>query len=371
MLTNSRVVLLCLIVLTAACSIQIPEVRQRVLITDSTLPMEVKWEYLSRAKTVTSVRGIPAHNDGKVYFSSGSYLYALDSLTGDKLWAYDAGDSITHFQTGDDWIVLLKRAFARRVLVVLSAGTGEVIWQREGLIRSFFFCDNRLFAAFEGHIRAYDVATGEHLWDNQEAATSHWETHLVYEKGLLYVEAEMLRVLDADTGELLKEFDLQTAPGRTIMSEGILYTANDWNEELLAINGLTGEIVWSKRIPLARYHHTPDLVDGILYVATEEGSLLAIGSEDGSLLWEYAGSPAARMISNVNVFNGVVYAVFADDALRGIDAFTGHQIGRLEVNGTKRPSIGDYFGVAKVASIGDDVLLVTFDSVTLFALESQ
>jgi outer membrane protein assembly factor BamB len=124
------------------------------------------------------------------------------------------------------------------------------------------------------------VTTGEQLWDNQEAATSHWETHLVYEEGLLYVEAETLRVLDADTGDFLKEFDLQTAPGRTIISEGILYTANDWNEELLAVNGLTGEIVWRKRIPLARYRHTPDLIDGILYVTTEEGHLLAIDRND-------------------------------------------------------------------------------------------
>jgi len=370
MLTDSRVILLCLIMLTAACSIQIPEVSQRVLITDSTLPVEVKWEYLSRAKTVASVRGIPAHNDGKLYFSSGSYLYALDSLTDDKLWTHDAGDSITHFQTSDDWIILLSRAFARHVLVVLSAGTGEVIWQREGLIRSFCLSNNRLFAAFEGHIRAYDIATGEQFWDNQEAATSHWETHLVCEKGLLYVEAETLRVLNADTGDFLKEFDLQTAPGRTIIHEGILYTANDWNEELLAINGLTGEIEWSERIPLARYRHTPDLIDGILYVTTEEGHLLAIDSNNGSILWEYSDSPAARVISNMIVLDEVVYAVFADDTLRGIDVLTGHEIGRLETEGIQRPSIGDYFGFAKVAIAGD-LLIVTFDGVTLFAMQPQ
>jgi outer membrane protein assembly factor BamB len=332
--------------------------------------MEVKWEYPSRAKTVASVRGIPTHNNGKVYFSSGSYLSALDSLTGDELWAYNAGDSITHFQTGDAWIVLLKRAFARDVLVVLSAGTGEVIWQQEGLIRSFYLSDNQLFAAFEGSIRAYDAATGEQIWDNQEAATSHWETHLVYEEGLLYVEAETLRVLDADTGDFLKEFDLQTAPGRTIIFEGILYTADDWNDELLAVNGSTEEIVWRKRIPLARYRHTPDLIDGILYVTTEEGHLLAIDTNDGSLLWEYSDSPAVRVISNIVILDEVVYAVFADDTLRGIDALTGQEIGHLQAEGSERPSIGNYFGIAKVAIAGN-LLLVTFDDVTLLALQPQ
>jgi outer membrane protein assembly factor BamB len=297
-------------------------------------------------------------------------LSALDSLTGDELWAYNAGSSITHFEVSDDWVVLLKRVFARDVLVVLSASTGEVIWQREGLIRSFYLSDNQLFAAFEGYIRAYDVTTGEQLWDNQEAATSHWETHLVYEKGLLYVEAETLRVLDADTGDFLKEFDLQTAPGRTIIFKGMLYTANDWNEELLAVNGLTGEIVWRKRIPLARYRHTPDLIDGILYVTTEEGHLLAIDRNDGSLLWEYSDSPAVRVISNIVILHEVVYAVFADDTLRGIDALTGHEVGHLQAEGIERPSIGDYFGIAKMAIAGD-LLLVTFDGLTLLALQPQ
>lgn len=374
MSVNSEITLtklLCLVVFIVACSASIPVFEKPVVIENSTLPLKIRWEYSSRAETIGALRGIPAFVEGEVYFSSGPYIYALDALAGKELWTYNAKGFIPQFQVADGLIALWRQAkFATYVLVALDAGTGRVVWEREGHIRSICFCNNRLFVALEGHIRAYDPTTGEELWDNQEAATSHWGTHLLYEDGLLYVEAETLRVLDANTGELLKKFKLQTAPGRTTISDGILYTADDDNEMLVAIDGQTGDVVWSKRIPLARYRHKPDLIDGILYVTTEEGHLLAINSNDGSLVWEYLDSPAVRVISNIIVLDKAVYAVFADDTLRGIDALTGREVGRLETEGIERPSIGDYFGIAKVAIAGD-LLLITFDGATLFALQPQ
>jgi hypothetical protein len=76
------------------------------------------------------------------------------------------------------------------------------------------------------------------------------------------------------------------------------------------------------------------------------------------------------VISNIVILHEVVYAVFADDTLRGIDALTGHEVGHLQAEGIERPSIGDYFGIAKMAIAGD-LLLVTFDGLTLLALQPQ
>lgn len=374
MVVNSKaipVMLVCVMLSTTACLTLTHVPREPVAVAGSSLPVQVGWEYFSEAR-IGAVLSSLAYVDGKVYFSSGSHVHKLDVFTGGELWTYDAKGDIWQFQVDERLVVFLADlGIGGDILVVLNADTGRLVWQqKETLFRSFCLCDGQLIAALEGHIRAYDPATGEQLWDNQEAATSHWGTHVLYEDGLLYVEAETLRVLDADTGRFIQEFQVQTDPGQTRIFEGILYTLDDEGEKLTAIDGRTGSIVWSKRYRPDSYHYPPTLADGVLYFPDKEGNILAVDSTNGSLLWKYSSSSKVRVLSNIAVFDGVVYTIYPDDTLRGIDTRTGYEVGRLQATGVGHPDLGEYAGVANVVSAGD-TLLATFDGATLFALQAQ
>lgn len=337
--------------------------------------MEIAWQYSCETRDAGPFRGIPGYDREKVYFSSGSHLYVLDALTGEELWHYDAEGYISQSQVNDEFAALLAQTgWVNETLIVLNADTGELMWEQEGHFRSFSFGSSQLFAALEGHIRAYDLITGEQLWDNQEAATSHWPLYLLYESesNSLYAEAETLRVLNADTGEIIREFGIQTAPRQTSIYRDILYTADEDAGMLTAIDGQTGNVIWSKKYrPAGDYFNAPTLVDGVLYFPDKKGNLLAVDSANGEILWQYSPTEVVYVPSNITVFNGGVYAVFSDNTLRGIDAQTGQEIGRIQAEGVNPPGGNtNTIGIAKTASAGD-LLLVTFDGITLFALQPQ
>lgn len=356
-----------LAMLGAACSAS----QGAVVIASSTLPVQLKWQQSSGAQEVGPLRGIPGYADDRVYFWSGSKLLALDVKTGEKIWEYDAKGFIWEAQASDRFVVFLVRTgWIEDTLVVLDT-EGEMIWKQSGYFRSFCLGDSLLFAALEGHVRAYDLATGETIWDNQEAAESHWNTHLLYENSSLYVEGRNLRVLNPITGEMSREFEAQTVPGQTGIYNSILYTTDYDNNMLIAIDGQTGAMRWSRTYWPARDDFNAfALVDGVLYIPDREGNVLAVDSDDGTLLWQYQGSPRVQVLSNVVVFGDTVYAVFSDDTLRGIDTRTGQEIGRLKAAGVDPPTEGGPIGIAKIAT-ADSLLLVTFDGVTLFALQPQ
>lgn len=367
MLITSRNVLMIfatLAILGAACSAS----QGAVVIASSTLPVQLEWQHSSGAREVGPSRGIPGYADGRVYFWSGSKLHALDVRTGEKIWEYDAEGFIWEVQSNDRYVAFLARTgWIEDTLVVLDT-EGETVWEQGGYFRSFCLGDGLLFAALEGHVRAYDLATGEQIWDNQQAAESHWNARLLYENASLYVEGRNLRVLNPITGEMSREFEAQTAPGQTSIYRSILYTTDYDHNMLIAIDGQTGDVRWSRTYRPARDDFNAfTLVDGVLYIPDREGNVLAVDSDDGTLLWQYQDSPRVQVLSNVVVFGDTVYAVFSDNTLRGIDARTGQEIGRLQAAGVDPPTEGGPIGIAKIAT-ADSLMLVTFDGVTLFAL---
>lgn len=366
---KSRNVLMVLTTLALGAACSAPQ--GTVVIASSTLQVQLEWQCSSGVREVGPSRGIPGYADGRVYFWSGSKLLALDVKTGEKIWEYDAKGFIWEAQADNRAVAFLARTgWIEDTLVVLDA-EGEIVWEQGGYFRSFCLGNGLLFAALEGHVRAYDLDTGEQIWDNQQAAESHWDTRVLYENASLYVEGRNLRVLNTVTGEMSREFEAQTAPGQTGIYRSILYTTDYDNDMLIAIDGQTGNVRWSRTYRPARDDFNAfALVDGVLYIPDREGNVLAVDSADGTLLWQYQGSPRARVLSNVAVLGDTVYAVFSDDTLRGIDARTGQEIGRLQAAGVDPPTEGGPVGIAKIAT-ADSLLLVTFDGVTLFALQPQ
>ncbi len=341
-----------------------PEIRS------STLPLQLAWQFSVEGWKFVESYGVPDYANGQVIFWSDATIYALDGQTGEKKWEYNVGGFIYQVQVNGQAVAALaqipRKWLIGDTLIVLNM-EGQKVWERDGFFRSFCLGDGLVFAALEGYIRAYELATGKQVWENREAGESHFETTLFWGGDVLYVEGSNLRLLDPRSGEILQEITVQTQ--RTALFGDFLYTI-DWSVvTITAIDRVHGRVIWSRpyypsRDPFSRL----TVVDGVIYVPNQRGSILAIRGEDGELIWR---SPeGGDVLSNVVVMNGVVYAIFEDRTLRGFDAETGEEIGRLRFSGVGGVSIGGPVGIPKIG-IAEDLLLVTPDSLTLFALQPK
>jgi len=148
----------------------------RLLGPDNVASLELLWEF----PTPAGVTAGPVVTDDFVYVSSwDSNLHALDPLTGEEKWTYDADGFIvgspTLVEGGDlvfgDWLSNIYR---------LNATTGALVWKtsvgdtaHDSIWSSVAVAGGRVFAGIASHTdvpctkgrtAAVDLETGEFLW---------------------------------------------------------------------------------------------------------------------------------------------------------------------------------------------------------------
>ncbi len=101
---------------------------------------------------------------------------------------------------------------------------------------------------------------------------------------------------------------------------------------------------------------SPAIVNGILYIGTGNGTIYALDTVDGSIIWDYVTGGAVK--SSPAVVDGVVYVASDDQYLYALDADDGSYIWSYNVGGSSyntSPTVVDgtvYFGASnKVFSI--------------------
>jgi outer membrane protein assembly factor BamB len=117
----------------------------------------------------------PVVQDGKVYFgSSDHHVYALDALTGAKVWAFEADDSVHTSPALSDGRLFIATWGTK--LYALDAGTGARLWDfqggkdaKDGIFQGFVASstvdgDTVYIGSRDAYMRAFDVATGKLRW---------------------------------------------------------------------------------------------------------------------------------------------------------------------------------------------------------------
>jgi polyvinyl alcohol dehydrogenase (cytochrome) len=107
---------------------------------------------------------------------------------------------------------------------------------------------------------------------------------------------------------------------RAAVVGGVVYFP-DWGGYLHALNASTGQLIWSRQLsaygsdlaPNTNSRTTPAVVNGTLYLGTQEGAwLLAINAATGALLWKTqlespGNDPFAIISASPTVVGGTVY----------------------------------------------------------------
>ncbi len=243
---------------------------------DPLVKLEVVWakEYRDIAATTDPLALLLA--DGHIYFGDGKgRVTALDQSSGKKLWRVETGIDLSAGVGQADGLLLLGSH--KGELLALDSETGQEVWRSQlssEVLSPPTGAGNRVFARTgDSKLFALNAADGHHQWTITQKAP------------VLSLRGE----------------------SRLIVDEANVY-AGFANGKMLAISQKNGEILWDTTvaIPAGRSElermvdidSDPLLDSGVIYVATFQGRVAAIGQESGSIFWERDLSTFKNMALN-------------------------------------------------------------------------
>jgi len=247
------------------------------------------------AAITTSWPGITVDTDNNtLYVSFNTHIYAVNLGNGTEKWRFPAtaDNKITFFaeSTLTDDGQLLAGAY-NDVLYSINPENGNQNWtfnDSENIyVAGALYSNNNIFAPSSDNSLYTITLDGNLRW---QAATQHslWATPV--SDGEYVYQASMdhhLYIYDIETGtEVWKSEDLggTMIASPVISSEGILYQGTFGNE-IIALDTSNREILW--RFPTQGWvWSAPALENGTLFFGDLEGTVYAVNSADGSLIWQ-------------------------------------------------------------------------------------
>ena len=113
---------------------------------------------------------------------------------------------------------------------------------------------------------------------------------------------------------------------------------------------------------------SPSVVDGVVYVGSQDKNIYAIGAWSGSLIWKYATD--GPIISSPAVADGKVYVGSEDGYVYSLDAYTGSLIWKTFVNSSIPFTFGDLVLKSSPAVADGKVYIGSLDG-NLYALDAN
>jgi len=331
-------------------------------------PTSPLWTFSAQAP----IYGSPTFANGILYFgtvkntsedTTGNYLYALNASTGALIWKnFLTQGSVWAPPTVSNGVVYVTTALKEATsgtYMALHALTGATVWSDSTMSGNWSVptLDPRGGSLFistgnpclssppppqntpltdgcSGSV--YDVSSGngktvwsyhfpDYTGDDDAPASPDYAVYNGTAFILEGVKNGIFYCLHAPTGALAWQFDTGNRGDTGIYSSaayanGVVYFGGD--KTLYALNIKTGSAAWTQPFPqpLGQIVGSPTIANGVLYVTTESGNLVAYNAATGAQLWRHsfplAGSKSgAPIYGSPIVSNGVVYIGVSDGYL--------------------------------------------------------
>ncbi len=269
------------------------------------------WNYTTGGEIWSS----PAIAGGKVYVGSNDYnVYCLNATTGTKIWNYTTGDAITASPAvvgGKVYIGSHDKKF-----YALNASNGNLIWNvtLDSLVdwSSPAVVDGKIYiASVFGGVYALNATDGSIIWNN--GVSWYTSSPAVYD-GKVYIGGwdGKLYAHNATDGAILWSF--QTSPkglahsSPAVAANGIVYFGcglfDDDGKQVYALNATNGTQIWSYTTG-DNVVSSPAVVDGVVYIGSNDMNVYALNASTGVKLWSYA--TGGWVYSSPAVADGKVY----------------------------------------------------------------
>lgn len=246
----------------------------------------------------------PYVEKGRVYIHFGAYGTAcLDTQTGKKIW--ERRDlPCNHFRgpgsspvVYGDLLYLTMDGFDVQYIAALDKLTGKTVWKKDRAIDFgtidgdakkaystplLIKADGRdmLISPFASATIAYDPKTGDPIWTVRHGGMNAAGRPL-YGNGLVYINSAdgpnpLIAVKPTGAGDISNQIAWKTnksVPKRPseILVGNLLFMMNDGGVAS-CLDALTGDIIWSKRLP-GEYWSSPLLANGLIYCFSQTGEI--------------------------------------------------------------------------------------------------
>ncbi len=257
-------------------------------------------------------------NQRIVYLSDQS-VYAIDSSNGTMTWRFPAKpDASKPFYAapavGNNLIVAGNYG---HFLYGIDPGNGAQKWVFEGsgnFVGSPLIINDTILAPSSNNLLYALTLDGKLRW-TFEAKNGFWATpasdgKYVYAPSLDHI----LYTLNLSDGKQVRTRDLGSAliSSPVLTSDGILYIST-MEGSIIAIKVVDGSVLWTMKTG-GRVWSSPALNDNTLYVGNLDGKIFAISAKDGSVTWQKdLGGPV--IAGAVFIPDGVVFQTEAGNVV--------------------------------------------------------
>lgn len=239
--------------------------------------------------------------------------------------------------------------------------------------------DGTLFAG-NHNLEAVDPATGELLWTFQTDGVSGGLPAPTVTDGTVYVPGNIddptLYAVDAETSD--ERWRFQTKDDirwPAAVSEETVYIVDD-TKTVSAIDPITSEERWQVTYETDISDAGIAVIDGTIYLGTDDGEIIALSPEDGTQIWrQQVDLPEFMVVNPIAGGDGTVFAA-GTGAIVALEAASGRlewevttEIGKLSA-----PAVADdvvYVGASNESYSGDLFALDAATGEELWRIETR
>jgi outer membrane protein assembly factor BamB len=248
--------------------------------------LAVRWVYPREGNLQPIVGGIVAAG-GKLFFGcTDGKVYALDTVTGDKLWESAATDDKiwgTPLIAGD---TLYIGSFDKKLYALnIADGTKKWEYATKGSIIStpLIYKDSVIFGSFDRHLYALNTSDGNLKWQFT-GRNFFWAQPVVY-NDTLYVGCldKSVYVLNPTTGAKIAalELDSPLAAQPVVVNDSVIFVST--KGIIYSLSTATNEI--KTLVDIKKNINGPLTAEGeIVYIHTQDLELQRINAVTGSLM---------------------------------------------------------------------------------------
>lgn len=301
----------------------------------------LKWRYSGSGGIVTS----PVIANGTLFAVATLRSYALDAITGTKLWGKE-GLGYVHPESPAVGYGMVYDG-SQSGLYAVNAQTGRVIWtfpMGGGAASSPTVSNGVVYVGsggYDGTLYALDARNGTRLWTYPALVDG---SPAVFH-GVVYVGAyDNVYALDANSGAVLWTFPVVgLVASSPAIADGVVYVGTGGPPSVLyALDAATGSPLWSRSTSTGTGFTSPALAYGMVFVGLDNTSntddVFALDARTGAVRWSYNTGGAFGGVASPAVANGVVYfaaenySIYAFNATNGTKLWS-YQTGNYLISG--------------------------------------
>lgn len=311
------------------------------------IKLSLVWKVDTRAASNNAAYRLqPLHLGDRVYtIDTGGNISSVDLQRGRTLWKYPTGLAAIAGLGGNEKIVVATSQDGDIAAYRLLEKGLQPLWQVrvDSEIRARPVVDEGqvFLRSVDGKIRSLDITDGSQQWvlsRRVPALSLTGNSEPLVEARSVYVGFDdgKLIAIDRRSGQIVWETTVSIPGGRTeverlvdldgnfVMRDGILYVSS-FQGRLVAIQAVSGDLLWSRQFSS---YQAIAIDDNAVYLSSDSSDLWAIDRRTGSAFWKQEALHARRLTAPAIVDDKLVVADF-EGYLHWLSRADGSLIGRI------------------------------------------